>query len=185
MTRTTALDPNDAYGTAIAADTVRLERLLPGPVERVWSYLTDPELRALWFAGGSMALRVGGPVALEFHNNALTPDDDPPPPEFAGAAEPYRMHGIVTLCDPPYRLGYTWSEESGHPSEVRFELAPQGRQVRLVITHTRLTSSGLMLGVSAGWHTHVAILIARLSGHEPPKFWRTFTRLRAEYAARA
>jgi len=32
------------------ADTVRFERLLPGPIERVWDHLTDPELRQTWMA---------------------------------------------------------------------------------------------------------------------------------------
>jgi hypothetical protein len=30
------------------ADTVRFERLLPGPIERVWDHLTRPELRRTW-----------------------------------------------------------------------------------------------------------------------------------------
>jgi hypothetical protein len=34
----------------IDADTVRFERLLPGPIERVWDHLTKPELRRTWLA---------------------------------------------------------------------------------------------------------------------------------------
>jgi hypothetical protein len=34
----------------IDADTVRFERLLPGPIERVWDHLTDPDLRQTWMA---------------------------------------------------------------------------------------------------------------------------------------
>jgi len=30
---------------------------LPGPIERVWEYLTDPDKRARWFAGGPMEPR--------------------------------------------------------------------------------------------------------------------------------
>ena len=36
---------DDEYGVALEDRTVRLERLLPGPIERVWTYLTDPEKR--------------------------------------------------------------------------------------------------------------------------------------------
>ena len=39
----------------IDADTVRFERLLPGPIERVWDHLTDPELRRTWLAGAAAA----------------------------------------------------------------------------------------------------------------------------------
>ena len=30
------------YGTITEAGAIRFERLLPGPIERVWAYLTDP-----------------------------------------------------------------------------------------------------------------------------------------------
>ena len=34
------------YGELLDENTVRFERLLPGPIERVWSYLTEGEKRA-------------------------------------------------------------------------------------------------------------------------------------------
>jgi hypothetical protein len=33
-----------------AAQSVRFERLLPGPIERVWDYLTKPDLQRTWLA---------------------------------------------------------------------------------------------------------------------------------------
>ena len=48
------------YGVITHPDTVRLERLLPGPIERVWDYLTDSKKRGTWLATGTMDLRVGG-----------------------------------------------------------------------------------------------------------------------------
>ena len=33
-----------AYATATAANAVRIERLLPGPIERIWAYLTEYDL---------------------------------------------------------------------------------------------------------------------------------------------
>jgi uncharacterized protein YndB with AHSA1/START domain len=38
------------YGVLTAPDTLRIERLLPGPIERVWQYLTDSDKRATWLA---------------------------------------------------------------------------------------------------------------------------------------
>jgi hypothetical protein len=32
------------------AENVRFERLLPGPIERVWEYLTKPDLQRAWLA---------------------------------------------------------------------------------------------------------------------------------------
>lgn len=40
------------YGEVVEPGTVRIERLLPGPIERVWAYLTDVDKRATWLAGG-------------------------------------------------------------------------------------------------------------------------------------
>ena len=64
------------YATVTAADTVRLERVLPGPIERVWAYLTEPEKRAKWFAGGPMELRVGGRVEFKFRHADLSGRED-------------------------------------------------------------------------------------------------------------
>ena len=46
----------DKYGVVIAPNTIRFERLLPGPIERVWAYLTESEKRAKWLASGAMDL---------------------------------------------------------------------------------------------------------------------------------
>ena len=48
------------YGVVTEPRTIRMERLLPGPIERVWDYLTDSAKRGKWFAAGKMDLRVGG-----------------------------------------------------------------------------------------------------------------------------
>ena len=41
----TGLATLDAYGVLTEPQTLKIERLLPGPIERVWAYLTDSELR--------------------------------------------------------------------------------------------------------------------------------------------
>ena len=45
----------DAYGVLTEPATLKLERLLPGPIERVWAYLVDSGLRRQWLASGEMA----------------------------------------------------------------------------------------------------------------------------------
>lgn len=173
-----------AYGVATAADTVRIERLLPGPIERVWSHLTESDKRGRWLAAGAIELRVGGRVEHVFRNNALTENDDPPPPKYADVADEFRMEGRVTACEPPTRLSYTWSESTGSDSEVTFELRPQGDGVLLVLTHRRLANREELLSVAAGWHTHLDILDDRLRGRTPPGFWATHMRLESEYEKR-
>ena len=67
---------------------------------------------------------------------------------------------------------------------MTFELERKGGEVLLTVTHRRLSGRDGMLGVSAGWHAHLDILVDRMAGREPGPFWSTWSRLRAEYAER-
>ena len=42
-----------AYGELIEPTTLKIQRLLPGPIERIWAYLTDSDLRRKWLAAGT------------------------------------------------------------------------------------------------------------------------------------
>jgi uncharacterized protein YndB with AHSA1/START domain len=48
------------HGVFTGSDTIRFERLFPGPIERIWTYLTDSEKRGTWLASGPMELKAGG-----------------------------------------------------------------------------------------------------------------------------
>jgi uncharacterized protein YndB with AHSA1/START domain len=43
------------YGELTEPATLKIQRLLPGPIERVWAYLTEEELRRKWLAAGKMS----------------------------------------------------------------------------------------------------------------------------------
>lgn len=174
---------NNTYGTVLESGAVRFERLLPGPIERVWSYITEPEKRVTWLAGGEMDLRVGGKVMLEFDNSRLSPEGEAVP-------ERYRQHncavtnpGRITQLDAPHLLAMTWGDKGdGSPaSEVVFELRQQGKKVLLTLTHRRLTSSMEGLMVSCGWHVHLGVLVAKLNEDTPPPFWARFDQLERHY----
>jgi uncharacterized protein YndB with AHSA1/START domain len=171
------------FGVVPEARTLRLERVLPGPVERVWAYLTESEKRGKWLARGPMELRVGGPVELNFRNAELSPHQETPPERYKDRGAK-TLRGRITRCDPPHLLSYTWNEDSGSPSEVTFELTPQGADVLLVLTHRRLGDRAAMLSVAGGWHTHLGILIDHLNRREPGPFWSTYAKLEAEYDRR-
>lgn len=47
------------YGRLVEPATLKIERELPGPIERVWAYLTDSSLRRQWLASGDMSLQAG------------------------------------------------------------------------------------------------------------------------------
>ena len=172
------------YGERIDETTVRFERLLPGPIERVWAYLTDGDKRARWFCGGETELRAGGKVEMHFDNASLSTQPDIDPPEkYKDLPGTMSFGGTVTECEPPRLLAHTWDFENEH-SEVRYELEEAGDQVRLVLTHRRLASYDEVLSVCGGWHTHLAILEDVLAGREPRAFWKTHAPLEAEYERR-
>ena len=168
---------NSGYGTLIEPATLKIERLLPGPIERIWSYLTDGDMRRKWLAAGKMELKVGAPFELVWRHAELT---DPPGPKPANMGEEHRMQSRITELDPPRKIAFTW-DNSG---DVSFELQPKGKDVLLTIIHRRLPSRSMLLGVSAGWHAHLDVLVARARGEEPAPFWDGWVRLRQEYDER-
>jgi len=174
-----------AFGTLAAPGVVCFERILPGPIERVWAFLTESEQRARWLAGGAMEPRVGGAVELRFHHEELSPTRVPTPERFAARPDANTVHGTVTVWEPPRCLAFTWGEGGGRSSEVTFELDAVGDEVRLTVTHRRLGDEpATWANVAGGWHTHLAILADRLSGREPAPFFATFEPIEATYLER-
>jgi len=173
-----------AYGEVLDQQTVRFERLLPGPIERVWSYLVDADKRAKWLCGGETELNTGGQVHMLFENAKLSGQQDiERPDKYKDMPEQVAFTGTVTRCEPPHVLAHTWDYEDT-ASEVCYELTEVGEQVRLVITHSRLTGRDEMQSVCGGWHTHMDILVDVLNGEEPQPFWKVHTALEAEYEER-
>jgi uncharacterized protein YndB with AHSA1/START domain len=167
----------DAYGVLTEPATLTIRRILPGPVERVWAYLTDSDMRKKWLAAGDMEMKVGSPFTFVWRNDELS---DPPGVRPAGFQEEYRMKSRITELDPPRRIAFTWEGSD----DVSFELEPQGKDVLLTVIHRRLPDHATLLDVSAGWHAHLDILVAIASGKEPRPFWEGWARLRKEYERR-
>jgi len=165
------------YGTVTEINTVKIQRLLPGPIERVWAYLTESELRRQWLAAGEMEMKVGAPVELVWRNDEL---NSPPSQRPAGFPEEQRMQSRITELDPPRKLSIAWSGSG----DVTFELDPQGNKVLLTVIHRRLPDRATMLMFGAGWHMHLDILVARATGKEPEPFWDGWSRLQKEYDRR-
>lgn len=169
--------PQSGYATLDAPDTVRLERVLPGPIERLWRHLTDSDLRRQWLAAGDMQPQAGSPFELVWRNDELT---DPPGTRPDGFGDEHRMQSTITVFEPPRRLSFTWSGSG----EVSFELEPRGDAVLLTVIHRHLRDRSTMLMVGAGWHMHLDLLVARVSGAATEPFWDGWVRLRGEYDRR-
>ncbi len=167
----------DAYGRLSEPTTLTIERRLPGPIERVWDYLTTSDLRRQWLARGEMEPRVGGAATLTWRNDEL---NDPPGRRPEGFGEEHSMDATITAWDPPRRLAFTWGDTGG----VSFDLAEQGGEVLLTLTHSRIADRAMRLNISAGWHMHLTMMAARIRGETPPDFWSGWAALKAEYEQR-
>ena len=167
----------NAYGVLTEPATLTLQRVLPGPIDRVWDYLTKSELRRQWLAVGDMSPRVGSAFELTWRNDELT---DPPGQRPDGFSDEHRMSSEITEFDPPHKLAFTWGNTGG----VEFDLEAQGDKVLLTVIHRRLPDRSTLLNVAPGWHTHLDLLVARVSEQKPQPFWESFVRIKQDYAQR-
>jgi uncharacterized protein YndB with AHSA1/START domain len=173
----TELATPDAYGVLTEPATLKIQRLLPGPIERVWAFLTESELRRKWLAAGEMELRPDAPFTLTWRNDELT---DPPGQRPEGFSEEHSMDSRIIAVEPPHRLVFAWGESS----DVTIELEAKGERVLLTLIHRRLTERKTVLMVGPGWHAHLDVLAARLRGETPKPHWDNWTRLKQEYTER-
>ena len=169
----------DAYGTLIEPATLKIQRLLPGPIDRVWAYLTDGALRRQWLAAGAMDGKPGSSFEFVWRNDELT---DPPGQRPAHMPEEHRMTCTILEFDAPRRLVISWGEKQ--TGQVDFTLEEQGGKVLLTLIHRRIPDRNVLLNVSSGWHAHLDIMAARLAGTKPAPHWDHWISLRAEYDKR-
>ena len=152
----------------VGPDTIRLERLLDAPVETVWRYLTDGELRAQWFAGGSDATAEGGELDLMFDHDNLSADAVAYPEAYA-AHKGAVSHEKVVRFEPKRVLAYTFGE--GKNGVATFELFPEGDKTRLVLTHSGVQSPTGAQDFGSGWNSHLMVLQEKLAGRSVRNFW--------------
>jgi uncharacterized protein YndB with AHSA1/START domain len=151
----------------IAPDTIRLERTLDAPVETVWSYLTESELRQQWFMGGTDATGVGE-VELLVDHDKLSSDDVPYPESYAGF-KGATWTETVTRFEPPRVLETSF--QGGKNGTVTYELFPEDGKTRLVLTHSGIVSPVGAQDFGSGWTSHLAVLEERLAGRSVRNFW--------------
>ncbi|MBS0408747.1 MAG: SRPBCC domain-containing protein [Proteobacteria bacterium] len=138
-----------ALGQPYKVCAVRFERLLPGPLERVWAHLTETGKLSAWYGeDGAIEPREGGAVRL-----------------MGG-----HIRGVVTQWRPHARLAYTWNVfgpgEAASPypeSYLTFDLTPEGDQVRLVLAHLPVLDQFEAQNMM-GWHTFLDMLGGALRG---------------------
>jgi uncharacterized protein YndB with AHSA1/START domain len=151
----------------IAPDAIRLERMLDAPVETVWRYLTEGELRGQWFAGGT-DVTGEGPLDLVFDHDNLSSEDVPYPTEYASHKGALNREKVVRF-EPKRVLAYTFGE--GRNGIATFELFPDGERTRLVLTHSGIQSPTGAQDFGSGWNSHLTVLQEKLAGRSVRDFW--------------
>ena len=164
--------------TRPAADSIRLERLLDAPVETVWRYLTEADLRREWFMGGTDATAGGEFDLLVDHDNLST--DDVPYPESYAEFKGATWTETVTRFDPPHLLETSF--QGGKNGHVTYELNDEGGRTRLVLTHSGIVSGTGAQDFGSGWNSHLTVLQKKLAGEGVRDFWALHARSREDVA---
>ena len=162
----------------VAPDAIRLERVLDAPVEKVWRYLTEAELRSQWFMGGTDATGVGEFDLLVDHDNLS--DDDVSYPESYASFKGATWTEKVIRFEPPRLLETTF--QSGKNGTVTYELFPEGDRTRLVVTHSGIQSPVGAQDFGSGWNSHLTVLEERLAGRSVKDFWALHAKSREAVA---
>ncbi len=159
MDQWTRLDP---------PDRLVVERLLPGPIERVWDYLTRSDLRQTWFCAGDVGQEPGSTIEFKFDHRRLS--QQPAPEKYAGE-QVVNYEGTVTVYEAPHRLAFTWPEGDAPDSMVTITLQAQGENVLLRLEHERVPGGETMVGIMAGWHAHLDLMGDAIAGRAVRDFW--------------
>src|SRR3954453_15717489 len=144
----------------VGSDAIRLERTLDAPVEKVWRYLTEAELRQQWFMGGTDATP-GGEFDLKVDHDRLSADANVPYPESYASFKGTIWTEKVLRFEPPRLLETTF--QSGKNGTVTYELFSEGGKTRLVVTHSGIESPSGFQDFGGGWNSHMAGLQGRLA----------------------
>lgn len=141
---------NDQLGT-IDDLTIRFERRLSAPVERVWRAVTDADEMRAWFPSAVLGERkVGAPLAFPFDDNVAD-----------------TFEGEVTEWEPTSVFAFRWGGD-----QLRIQLTPDGDATLLAFTQTigHMTEAAR---TTSGWHFCLASLDAHLGGTAPdPDAWK-------------
>lgn len=171
---------DEAHLTAPA--TLEIFRSLPAPPERVWQYLTDPELRQQWFCAGATGTAAGEEFVMDFDHSRLSTSA---PPDDAGCGDPVVMKGTILKITPPHELSYGWPDEHGGHTVVTIRLSAEGSSTRLHLQHSKLDNPGFRSAASAGWHAHLDLLCDLVDGVPTRDFWQHYATLKQHYEQRA
>lgn len=141
--------------TDSAEPGIRIERLIPAPIDEVFAAWTDPKTMADWLSPVGRAeveadVRVGGKFRLAMVGDGVQIDHE----------------GEYVTIEPPRSLSFTWRSPytMGIASMVTVTLEPHERATRLVLVHEQLPDEAAE-SHRGGW----ASILDRLSATFAPE----------------
>jgi len=149
---------------------VEFVRILPGPIERVWSYLADSDKRRQWLGAGVLPERMGERFSLHIKHSDYWPADLPADQRQSMQKFEHKMEHTLLAFEPPHRLAYSFQPDGWEENRVEFRLAAEGDKVRLTLTHSKLGSNQHAADASRGWQGHLNILQCKLEDKALPPF---------------
>lgn len=123
----------------------RIERRLDHPPAAVWRMLTEPQGIAQWLAPGTIELRRGGRVHVDFGDSGVVIDS------------------TVLDLDAPRLLAYSWSSGAEPQRPLCWTLDGDAGGTRLALT-VGLPAGEDIAKACAGFEAHLEMLAAALEG---------------------
>ncbi|WP_159622070.1 SRPBCC domain-containing protein [Ruania rhizosphaerae] len=149
---------------------IRFERHLPHRPDRVWAWLTEPDLLQQWLPGCRIEPEVGSAVRYDFGEE--------------GSAT-----GTVTTVEPPAADGagcliHGWVWEGVPESEVVWALVPADGGTLLTLTHREVLPEPAA-EFAVGWHVMLDALTLAADGSPEPveSAWANLEQVAAYYAS--
>jgi uncharacterized protein YndB with AHSA1/START domain len=134
--------------TETTATSLRISRIIPAPIEKVFEAWTKPEILSKWAAPEGINhitydvdLRVGGAYTLVMRSDE---------------GELHTAVGEYREIDRPHRLVYTWDwKEDGYRMDVEtlvtVEMKSVGDATEVLLTHELFPAEEAVAGHGEGW----------------------------------
>ena len=117
--------------------SIRFERQIDHPIDKVWKAITEPSSSLKFFSTAD--LQLGGQVSIRFSDEMV---------EFA----------TITALDEPVFLEYVNNTTNGHPTKYytdRLELTDHGESSKVVFTTVIGPKGPIQLRIAVGWHVWI------------------------------
>jgi len=135
---------------------IRIERVLPAGIGRVYDAWTRAELLSQWYCPNpawdlkvQADVRVGGDYVVEMG--------------------PHVVRGIYLEVEPPHRLAFSWKWDGteDEPTRVQVELTEVADGTRMLLTHTDFATEEDAANHRMGWEPEMGRLAALLTAQQP------------------